>query len=109
MNILVTGGAGYIGSHTLIELLSAGHSVVVVDNLCNSSRESLRRVESIAGKAVPFYKVDIRDREALISVFSVHSFDCCIHFAGLKAVGESVTHPWEYYENNIGGTLVLVH
>ena len=108
MNILVTGGAGYIGSHTLIELLAAGHSAVVVDNLSNASRESLRRVETISGKAVPFYKVDIRDREALERVFAVHSFDCCIHFAGLKAVGESVTHPWEYYENNIGGTLVLL-
>ena len=108
MNILVTGGAGYIGSHTLIELLAAGHAVVVADNLSNSSRESLRRVESITGKAVPFYKVDIRDREALEAVFAVHAFDCCIHFAGLKAVGESVVKPWEYYENNIGGTLVLL-
>ena len=108
MNILVTGGAGYIGSHTLIELLSAGHSAVVVDNLSNSSIEVLRRVESITGKTVPFYKVDIRDRDAVETVFAVHTFDCCIHFAGLKAVGESVTHPWEYYENNIGGTLVLL-
>lgn len=108
MHILVTGGAGYIGSHTLIELLAAGHSVAVVDNLSNSSRESLRRVEVITGKSVPFYQVDIRDREGLDAVFAAQSFDCCIHFAGLKAVGESVVKPWEYYENNIGGTLVLV-
>lgn len=108
MNIIVTGGAGFIGSHTIIELLNAGHTVVAVDNLCNSNWEALRRVELITGKAVPFYKVDIRDREALKTVFSVHYFDCCIHFAGLKAVGESVVKPWEYYENNIGGTLVLL-
>ena len=108
MNILVTGGAGYIGSHTLIELLAAGHSIVVIDNLSNSSRESLHRVESIVGKAVPFYKVDIRDREGLARVFALHKFDCCIHFAGLKAIGESVVKPWEYYDNNIGGTLILL-
>ena len=108
MNILVTGGAGYIGSHTLIELIAEGHSVVVVDNLSNSNSESLRRVESITGQAVPFYKVDIRNREGLSLVFAMHKFDCCIHFAGLKAVGESVVKPWEYYENNINGTLVLL-
>ena len=108
MNILVTGGAGYIGTHTLIELMVAGHSVVVVDNLSNTSSESLRRVETITGQAVPFYKVDLRDRAALETVFSVREFDCCIHFAGLKAVGESVVKPWEYYENNINGTLVLL-
>ena len=108
MNILVTGGAGFIGSHTLIELISAGHSVVVVDNLSNSSKESLRRVETITGKEVPFYKTDIRDRSALDAVFAAHTFDSCIHFAGLKAVGESVVKPWEYYENNINGTLVLL-
>ena len=108
MNILVTGGAGYIGSHTLIELLAVGHAVVVVDNLSNSNPEALRRVESITGQAVPFYKVDIRDREGLSRVFALHDFDCCIHFAGLKAVGESVVKPWEYYENNINGTLVLL-
>ena len=108
MNILVTGGAGFIGSHTLIELMAAGHSVVVVDNLSNSSLESLHRVECITGHAVPFYKVDIRDREGLSRVFALHNFDCCIHFAGLKAVGESVVKPWEYYENNINGTLVLL-
>ena len=108
MNILVTGGSGYIGSHTLIELIAEGHSVAVVDNLSNSNPEALRRVESITGQAVPFYKVDIRDREGLSRVFALHNFDCCIHFAGLKAVGESVVKPWEYYENNINGTLVLL-
>ena len=108
MNILVTGGAGFIGSHTLIELIAAKHSVVVVDNLSNSNPESLRRVEDITGQAVPFYRVDIRDRDRLTQVFALHNFDCCIHFAGLKAVGESVVKPWEYYENNINGTLVLL-
>ncbi len=108
MKILVTGGAGYIGSHTLIELLAEGHSVVVVDNLSNSNPESLRRVESITGQEVSFYKADIRDRAELSRVFELHNFDCCIHFAGLKAVGESVVKPWEYYENNINGTLVLL-
>ena len=109
MNILVTGGAGYIGSHTLIELYKAGHTAVVVDNLSNSNPESLRRVAEIIGVAeIPFYKTDIRDREGLEQVFAKHKFDACIHFAGLKAVGESVEKPWEYYENNIGGTLVLV-
>ena len=109
MNILVTGGAGYIGSHTLIELYKAGHTAVVVDNLSNSNPESLRRVAEIIGVAeIPFYKTDIRDREGLEQVFAKHKFDACIHFAGLKAVGESVEMPWEYYENNIGGTLVLV-
>lgn len=108
MNILVTGGSGFIGSHTLIELIAEGHTVAVVDNLSNSNHEALRRVESITGQAVPFYKVDIRDREGLSRVFSLHKFDCCIHFAGLKAVGESVVKPWEYYENNINGTLVLL-
>lgn len=109
MNILVTGGAGYIGSHTLIELYKAGHTAVVVDNLSNSNPESLRRVAELAGiEQVPFYKADIRDRQALEKVFSQHKLDACIHFAGLKAVGESVEKPWEYYENNIGGTLVLV-
>ena len=108
MKILVTGGAGYIGSHTIIELINAGHSVVVVDNLCNSSEESLRRVETITGSHVPFYKVDIRDRAGLNAVLDEHPIDCCIHFAGLKAVGESVELPLEYYENNINGTFVLV-
>ena len=108
MNILVTGGAGYIGSHTVVELLQAGHTVVVVDNLCNSSSAALDRVAVITGREIPFYQADIRDRAALEKVFEAHSFDACIHFAGLKAVGESVAKPWEYYENNIGGTLTLV-
>ena len=109
MNILVTGGAGYIGSHTIIELYKAGHTAVVVDNLSNSNREALRRAAEIIGIAeVPFYHVDIRDREGLEKVSAKHRFDACIHFAGLKAVGESVEKPWEYYENNISGTLVLV-
>ena len=109
MQILVTGGAGYIGSHTLIELYKAGHTAVVVDNLSNSNPESLRRVADLIGvPEIPFYRVDIRDREGLEKVFAKHKLDACIHFAGLKAVGESVEKPWEYYENNIGGTLVLV-
>ncbi len=108
MAILVTGGAGYIGSHTVVELQNAGYDVVVLDNLSNSSEKSLERVEKITGKAVPFYKADILDREALESVFEKEKIDSCIHFAGLKAVGESVAKPWEYYENNIAGTLTLV-
>lgn len=108
MHILVTGGAGYIGSHTVTELLHAGHDVTVVDNLCNSSPAALQRVQRITGKKIPFHQVDIRDRVALERVFDAKRFDCCIHFAGLKAVGESVLKPWEYYDNNIGGTLVLV-
>ena len=108
MSILVTGGTGYIGSHTVVELLSAGYEVVVLDNLSNSSKESLRRVEEITGKAVPFYEADISDRDALESIFAKEKIDCCIHFAGLKAVGESVQKPWEYYSNNVAGTLVLV-
>ena len=108
MNILVTGGAGYIGSHTVIELIKAGHDVIIVDNLVNSSRISIKRVEEIVGKKLPFYEVDIRDRNGLEKVFAENRFDCCIHFAGLKAVGESVALPWEYYDNNINGTLVLL-
>ena len=108
MAILVTGGAGFIGSHTVIELQNAGYDVVVVDNLANSSEKSLERVEKITGKKVPFYKVDILDREGLNEVFAKENIDSCIHFAGLKAVGESVAKPWEYYENNIAGTLTLV-
>ena len=109
MNILVTGGAGFIGSHTLIELYKAGHTAVVVDNLSNSNPVALQRVAEIIGvPEIPFYKVDIRDREGLEHVFAEHKLNACIHFAGLKAVGESVEKPWEYYENNIGGTLVLV-
>ena len=108
MAILVTGGAGYIGSHTVVELQNAGYDVVVVDNLANSSEKSLERVEKITGKAVKFYKADILDREALEKIFKQETIDSCIHFAGLKAVGESVQKPWEYYENNIAGTLTLV-
>ncbi|MBE7009441.1 MAG: UDP-glucose 4-epimerase GalE [Ruminococcaceae bacterium] len=115
MNILVTGGAGYIGSHTVVELLLAGHGVVVVDNLSNASEESLRRVLEIVRKdrpdvkEIPFYNVDLRDRAGLEKVFDRSgAFDCCIHFAGLKAVGESVLKPWEYYDNNINGTLTLL-
>ena len=106
--VLVTGGAGYIGSHTIVELIKAGHSVTVVDNLCNSSSESIRRVEQLTGTHIPFFKTDIRDREGLNAILDKHPVDACIHFAGLKAVGESVSLPWEYYENNINGTLVLV-
>lgn len=106
--ILVTGGAGFIGSHTCVELLDAGYGVVVVDNLCNSSKESLKRVEKITGKSVKFYETDINDREGMQKVFDENEISSVIHFAGLKAVGESVVKPWEYYENNIGGTLTLV-
>lgn len=108
MKILVTGGAGYIGSHTVVELQHAGHEVVVVDSLVNSNSESLKRVAAITGKEVCFFKIDLRCREALEKVVKQHNFDCCIHFAGLKAVGESVKSPWEYYDNNINGTLVLL-
>lgn len=108
MAILVAGGAGYIGSHTVVELQNAGYEVVVLDNLSNASEKSLKRVEKITGKAVPFYRADILDREKLEQIFSKESIDCCIHFAGLKAVGESVQKPWEYYNNNITGTLTLV-
>lgn len=108
MTILVTGGAGYIGTHTIVELIAEGHSVVVVDNLVNGSEVALRRVEQITGSHISFYKVDIRDRAGLEAICSTIKFDACIHFAGLKAVGESVSLPWEYYENNINGTFVLV-
>lgn len=106
--ILVTGGAGFIGSHTVVELVQAGKDVVVLDNLSNSSEKSLDRVAAIVGKKIPFYKADILDREALEEIFSKESIDAVIHFAGLKAVGESTQKPWEYYENNIAGTLTLV-
>lgn len=108
MAILVTGGAGYIGSHTVVELQNAGYDVVVLDNLVNASEKSLERVAEITGKKVPFYKADILDCEALEEVFSKEQIDSVIHFAGLKAVGESVAKPWEYYQNNIAGTLVLL-
>ncbi len=107
MAVLVTGGAGYIGSHTVVELQNAGYEVVVVDNLVNSSRESLRRVEALTGKSVTFYEVDINDRVALDEVFDGEQIEAVIHFAGLKAVGESVAKPLEYYANNIAGSLVL--
>ncbi len=108
MAILVTGGAGYIGSHTCIELIEAGYEVVVVDNLCNSCEISLERVEKITGTKIKFYNVDIADKEGLNDVFEKESIDSVIHFAGLKAVGESVAKPLEYYSNNITGTLVLL-
>ncbi len=108
MAILVTGGAGYIGSHTCVELLDAGYEVVVLDNLANSSMKSLERVKALTGKDVTFFKGDILDREILNKVFAENKIESCIHFAGLKAVGESVAKPWEYYENNIAGTLTLV-
>lgn len=108
MSILVTGGAGFIGSHTCVELLNAGYEVVVVDNLYNASKESLKRVEEITGKSVKFYEADIRDKEAMNAVFDKEpEIESVIHFAGLKAVGESVVKPLEYYDNNITGTLVL--
>ncbi|PWT26500.1 MULTISPECIES: UDP-glucose 4-epimerase GalE [Butyrivibrio] len=108
MTILVTGGTGYIGSHTVVELQNAGYDVVVMDNLCNSSMKVLDRIEAITGKKVPFYEADIRNREDLEKIFSNEKIDAVIHFAGLKAVGESVQKPWEYYENNISGTLTLL-
>ena len=107
MSILVTGGAGYIGSHTCVELLNAGYDVVVVDNLSNSCAEALKRVEEITGKSLTFYETDILNKEDLIQVFEKESIDSVIHFAGLKAVGESVEKPLEYYHNNITGTLIL--
>ena len=106
--VLVTGGAGFIGSHTVVELINAGYGVVVIDNLSNSSRESLRRVQKITGKEVAFYEGDVRDRALLDRIFAEHDIDWVIHFAGLKAVGESCSKPIEYYDNNLGGTLVLV-
>ncbi len=108
MNILVTGGAGYIGSHTCVELLKAGHGVVIVDDLSNSNREAVRRIEELGGKAPRFYEASILDRDALHAVFTDNAVDAVIHFAGFKAVGESVAKPQEYYQNNIGGTLVLL-
>ena len=108
MTILVTGGAGYIGSHTAVELLEAGHDVVVADNLCHASEESVARGEQIAGKKVRFYKTDVRDAAALEQIFAENAIDWVIHFAGLKAVGESVAKPLEYYDNNLGSTLTLL-
>lgn len=108
MSILVTGGAGYIGSHTCVELQQAGYDVVVLDNLSNASEKSLERVKALTGKEVTFYRGDILDRDILNEIMEKEKIDCCIHFAGLKAVGESVVKPWEYYNNNIAGTLTLV-
>lgn len=108
MKLLVTGGAGYIGSHTAVELLTKGHDVVVIDNLSNSSREAIKRVEEISGKSVEFHEADVCDREALDTIFAEGDIDAIIHFAGLKAVGESVEKPLMYYENNIDSTLVLI-
>ncbi|HAQ06868.1 MAG TPA: UDP-glucose 4-epimerase GalE [Bacillus bacterium] len=107
MAILVTGGAGYIGSHTCIELLNAGKEIIVVDNFSNSNPESLRRVKEIAGKEFSFYELDLLDRQALTKVFEENQIDAVIHFAGLKAVGESVSIPLHYYHNNLTGTLIL--
>lgn len=107
MTILVTGGAGYIGTHTVVELLNAGSEVIVLDNLSNSSIEALNRVEQITGKTVTFYQGDILNKALLQKVFSDHTIDSVIHFAGLKAVGESVARPLKYYENNVTGTLIL--
>lgn len=108
MTILVTGGAGFIGSHTAIELLNANHDVIIVDNLVNSQEEVVHRLSVFTRRVVPFYKIDLNDRESLAAVFRKHRIDCCIHFAGLKAVGESVLQPLKYYENNISGTLTLL-
>ena len=107
MNVLVTGGAGYIGSHTCVELLEGGYGVVVIDNLCNSNPESLNRVQELTGKKLKFYEGDVRDEALLKKIFAENKIDCVIHFAGLKAVGESVAMPWEYYDNNLNSTLVL--
>lgn len=108
MAILVTGGVGFIGSHTVVELQNAGYDVVILDNLCNASPKVIDRIEAITGKKAPFYKVDIRDRKGLEEIFAKEKIDSCIHFAGLKAVGESVQKPLEYYDNNISGTLNLL-
>ena len=108
MRILVTGGAGYIGSHTCLALLEQGHEVVVFDNLYNASEEALNRVKKLTGKDLTFYKADMLDRDAMEKIFDAEKIDAVIHFAGLKAVGESVAKPWEYYHNNITGTLILL-
>ena len=107
MSVLVTGGAGYIGSHTCVELQNRGYDVVVVDNLCNSSLKSLERVAKITGKTPKFYEGDVRDEALLEKIFAENAIECVIHFAGLKAVGESVAQPWRYYDNNLSSTLVL--
>ncbi len=107
MKVLVTGGAGYIGGHTCVELLNAGHEVVVIDNFVNSKPEALDNIRKITGRDLAFYKADLRDREAVRRIFEEHHIDAAIHFAGLKAVGESVHKPMEYYDNNLGGFFVL--
>lgn len=107
MTILVTGGTGFIGSHTVISLLQANYDVVILDNLCNSSRRILPRLKQISGQDVPFYEGDIRDREKLRQIFATHKIETVIHFAGLKAVGESVAEPMKYYDNNVSGSLIL--
>ena len=107
MNILVTGGAGYIGSHTCVELLNSGYDVTVIDNLCNANPKSLERVEAITGRKVKFYEGDVRDEALLRKIFAENEISAVIHFAGLKAVGESVAQPWRYYDNNLNTTLVL--
>jgi len=107
MKVLVTGGTGFIGSHTCVELLEQGHEVVIVDNLVNSSAKVVDRIQEITGKSVTFYEKDVRDREALDNIFEEHDIGCAIHFAGLKAVGESVRMPLEYYDNNLNSTITL--
>ncbi len=107
MNVLVTGGAGYIGSHTCLELLNEGYGVIVIDNLRNSNPKSLDRVQALTGKTLTFYEGDVRDEALLRKIFANHDIGCVIHFAGLKAVGESVSIPWEYYDNNLNSTLIL--
>ena len=108
MKVLVTGGAGYIGSHTSLELLNGGHDVVILDNLSNSSAEAVSRIEALSGKKTAFYQADVRDKDALRKIFQAHKIDWVIHFAGLKAVGESCAKPIEYYDNNLYGTLCLL-
>ena len=108
MSVLLTGGAGYIGSHTAVSMIEAGEKIVVADNLCNSSREALRRVEELTGTSIPFYEIDIRDAEAMNAMFEKEEIESVIHFAGLKAVGESVEKPLLYYRNNLDSTLTLL-
>lgn len=108
MNILVTGATGFIASHTIVELLNENHNIIGIDNFCNSGRDTLDDIEKITGKKIEFYKCDIRDYAGLKAVLTGKKIDCCIHFAGLKAVGESVQKPIEYYDNNISGTLTLL-
>jgi UDP-glucose 4-epimerase len=108
MKVLLTGGAGYIGSHTVVEMCNAGHDVVVIDNFSNSSMRVMERVEELVGRKIPLYVADVADEEVLDRIFSEHSIDAVVHFAGLKAVGESVQKPLEYYKNNVSGTVNLL-